>query len=335
MEKRKSHHLSMAARAQVPHQQRLEGFNYEPLFQPHPQSPLEAIPFLGKTLQAPFWISSMTGGTGQAGPINKNLAQAAAEFGLGMGLGSIRPLLEDKKKYFEDFNLRNLLGEKVPFFANLGIAQVEQLVENRNLRQIHDLVEELDADGLIIHINILQEWLQPEGDTIRRPPLETLMEFLQEAPYQVIVKEVGQGFGPRSLAALLKLPLSGIELGAFGGTNFSRLELERHSDDLIQEMRKDFSRVGHDAEEMLHTINQQMHNPASRVDTFIISGGIRNMLHAWRLHRICRGKSVIGRANAYLQPASHSYDELKSVIQEELAQWAFIKNFIDVVPIRS
>ena len=192
-------------------------------------------------------------------------------------------------------------------------------------------MEELDTDGLFIHINVLQEWLQPEGDTIQRPPVETLTEFLQEAPYPVLVKEVGQGFGPRSLAALLQMPLAGIELGAFGGTNFSRLELGRHSNGLIREMRKDFGRVGHNAEEMVALINRLIQNPENKTNTFIISGGIRSILQAWRLHQICRGNSVIGRANVYLQPAARSYDELKNVIQEEIAQWAFVKNFIDII----
>ena len=330
MEKRKSHHLALAAQSQLLVEERLEGFNYEPLFSPHPSEAPAPIPFLGKTLQAPFWISSMTGGTGRAGPINRNLARAAAEFGMGMGLGSIRPLLADKKKHFEDFNLRPLLGDAVPFFANLGVAQVEQLCLKRHCQQVHDLVEELSSDGLIIHINVLQEWLQPEGDIIRRPPLETVMEFLEEAPYKVIVKEVGQGFGPRSLAALIKLPLAGIELGAFGGTNFAHLELSRHNNDFIREKRKDFSRLGHDAEDMVTTINRAMQNPESRTDTFIISGGIRSVLQGWRLHKMCRGNSVIGRANNYLQPASRSYDELKNVIREELTQWAFVQNFVDV-----
>ena len=330
MEKRKSHHLSMAAESQVHSQQRLTGFNYEPLFNPHPGSAPESIPFLGKTLRAPFWISSMTGGTSKAGPINRNLARAAAEFGLGMGLGSIRPLLLDKKKYFDEFALRPIIGDDVPFLANLGIAQVEQLCRDRKLQQVHDLVAELKADGLMIHINVLQEWLQPEGDTIHRPPLETLNNFLQEAPYPVLVKEVGQGFGPRSLAALLKLPLAGIELGAFGGTNFARLELNRHPNESIRKMRESFSLLGHDAEEMVNTINRLSRNPETQTDTFIISGGIRNILQAWRLHQTCVGKNIIGRANAYLQPAARSYDELRNLIQEELTQWAFLKNFIDI-----
>ena len=330
MKNRKNHHLTMAAQSQISGQQKLVGFDYEPLFSPHPQNTEESIPFLGKTMRTPFWISSMTGGTGAAGNINRTLARAAQEFGLGMGLGSIRPLLTDKKKYFEDFNLRPLLGDDVPFFANLGIAQVEQLLSGRELLKIHDLVEELKADGLIIHINVLQEWLQPEGDHIQRPPLETLTEFLQEAPYKVVVKEVGQGLGPRSLAALLKLPLAGIELGAFGGTNFSRLELDRHPSGFIREMRKNFALVGHDAEEMVNNINRLIQHPENKTDTFIISGGIQNILQAWRIHKKCCGTSVIGRANDYLQRANRSYDELQKFIREEITQWSFAKNFIHI-----
>ena len=330
MEERKSNHLTMAAQSQTPPSERLTGFHYEPLFRPHPGNESETISFLGKNLRAPFWISSMTGGTTAAGPLNKKLARAAAEFGLGMGLGSVRPLLEDKKKYFDDFNLRPILGNDVPFFANLGIAQVEQLCQNREQERIHELVNDLRADGLFIHLNILQEWLQPEGDRIQCSPLKTLSQFLEKVPYKVLVKEVGQGFGPRSLAALLKLPLAGIELGAFGGTNFSRLELDRQSPDSIKNLRKEFALLGHDAEDMLNTINRLTLNPSTKVDTFIISGGVRNILHAWRLHNLCRGKSVIGRANAYLQRAAISYEVLAEFIREEIEQWAFAKNFVHI-----
>jgi len=160
-ETRKRDHIEMATNAQTSGAIVDSRFFYEPLLSAHPtqnNSSLETT-FFGKNLGAPFWISSMTGGVGEARVINQNLARVAREFKLGMGLGSCRVLLESDQ-YFEDFNLRPILGDDLPFFANLGIAQLEKLVLQNEIKKIANLVERLEADGLIIHVNPLQEWFQ-------------------------------------------------------------------------------------------------------------------------------------------------------------------------------
>ena len=166
----------------------------------------------------------MTGGTKLAGTINRNLAMACNEFGMGMGLGSCRIIMEDDT-YFEDFNMRAIIGDDLPLWANLGIAQIEELVGKKQEDKAAELVEKLRADGLIIHVNPMQEWFQPEGDILTCPPLDTIKRFLDSFSVPVIVKEVGQGMGPESLRELLQLPLQAIEFAAFGGTNFARVEL--------------------------------------------------------------------------------------------------------------
>ena len=328
--KRKQDHLDLTSQAQISPDDRLKGLNYEPLFASHPL-PGETSPccFLGKQMKSPFWISSMTGGVGSAQKINQHLAQVAGEFGLGMGLGSIRSLLTSKT-YFEDFNLRPILGSSVPFYANLGIAQIESSIRTKQLQKINDTVQELQTDGLIIHINVLQEWLQPEGDRLCCPPLETIQTFLEEAPYPVIAKEVGQGLGPQSLEALMKLPLAAIEFGAFGGTNFSRLELLRQSPSSFKQRFGDFARIGHSAEQMVQEVNRILQENPKAVNNFIISGGIKNVLHGYKLVKKCKGHSVIGRANSYLKAAQADYSELQNFVQNDLAEWAFANNFIHV-----
>ncbi|MEI8347528.1 MAG: isopentenyl-diphosphate delta-isomerase, partial [Pseudomonadota bacterium] len=205
--KRKNDHLKMAAQSQTPHQSLYGQLSYEPLFG-SPQLKERDYLFLGKKLKAPLWVSSMTGGGEKSGVINQRLAQVVAEFELGMGLGSCRLLLESKtpKKVWQHFNLRPTLGKERPFYANLGIAQVEKLLEKNELNAIEDMVGRLAADGLIIHINPLQEFLQPEGDRYRRPAIDTIKEFLEKTTLKVMVKEVGQGMGPLSIDALLRLP---------------------------------------------------------------------------------------------------------------------------------
>ena len=226
MSDRKKDHLDFALKARTGLYEHDSRFDYEPVLSGHPDTSPLAMEFLGKNIKAPLWISSMTGGTETAGWINRNLAKACNEFGLGMGLGSCRELLEDMS-FFDDFNLRKIIGDDLPFYANLGIAQVDKSLRENGLDAIEEMVASLKADGLIIHVNPMQEWLQPEGDILETPPLEVIQAFLEKTSMKLIVKEVGQGMGPESLRALMKLPLEAVEFGAFGGTNFSRLELMR------------------------------------------------------------------------------------------------------------
>jgi isopentenyl-diphosphate delta-isomerase len=114
-----------------------------------------------------------------------------------------------------------------PLYINLGIAQIEQLLNNNDSVRIKELINKLDADGLIIHVNPMQEWLQPEGDRFRQSPIDTIKRVIDIADFKIIVKEVGQGMGPASLKSLLALPLEAIDFAANGGTNFALLEILR------------------------------------------------------------------------------------------------------------
>jgi len=277
-ESRKMDHIDLANRAQSKRIEVDDRFYYEPILAAHPSHQTDiSLTFLGKKLNAPLWISSMTGGVGPARHINQNLARVASEFGLGMGLGSCRVLLEDKT-YFNDFNLRPILGPELPLFANLGIAQIENLILKKELNKVEDMLSALDADGLIIHINPLQEWFQPEGDRLKISPLETLTKLCSQLKTKLIVKEVGQGMGPKSLKALLDLPIDAIELAAFGGTNFSKLEQMRASDNEFTWM-KSLAKVGHTAPEMIEMLNMLVTgHPEYKKKQIIISGGIEDVL---------------------------------------------------------
>ncbi|MCP5467871.1 MAG: type 2 isopentenyl-diphosphate Delta-isomerase [Deltaproteobacteria bacterium] len=319
LEERKNDHLRLTEAAQLALYQRDERFNYEPLFSPLELPNLKTKTFLKKQLRAPLWISSMTGGAESGKKINYNLAKACQEFGLGMGLGSCRPLLEDKK-YLADFDLRPILGSDRPFYANLGIAQVEELLKKKQAEKINELINTLEADGLIIHINPLQEYLQSEGDRYLRPPMETIEEAISKIKFPLIVKEVGQGMGPKSLRALLKLPLAAIELAALGGTNFSKLELQRSMDAGKKEVYQPMSRIGHSAEEMIYLINQieaeEPHQVLCR--DIIISGGIKTFLDGHYLMQKCHLSSVYGQASSLLKYAKHSYESLRQYIEYQI-----------------
>ena len=99
---------------------------------------------------------------------------------MGMGLGSCRQLLKNDD-FLPDFDVRDLLGPDLPLFANLGVAQIEQLLKQNDTARVLDLVKKLRADGLILHVNPMQEALQPEGDRYEKPALETIRLFLEKS----------------------------------------------------------------------------------------------------------------------------------------------------------
>ncbi|MBK7938637.1 MAG: type 2 isopentenyl-diphosphate Delta-isomerase [Lewinellaceae bacterium] len=327
---RKQDHIELAFKSRVEAAELDSRFFYEPLLTAHPQpGSLPPFPFLGKILRTPIWVSSMTGGTALAGTINQNLARACAEFGMGMGLGSCRQLLYSDE-HLADFDVRDTIGTGLPLFANLGIAQIEQLFEKNEPERIDALLKKLRADGLIVHVNPLQEAMQPEGDVFFRPPLDTIRQLLQYLDIKVIVKEVGQGFGPESIRALLQLPLEAIEFAAAGGTNFAKLELLR-SDPVKQLIFEKIAAVGHTAEEMTGWLNTAVRElgPELRVKNVIISGGVRDFLDGYFLLKTTALPAVYGQASGFLKYARGDYAQLQTFVETQVRglelAYAFLK----------
>jgi isopentenyl-diphosphate Delta-isomerase len=317
---RKQDHIELAFESRVEAAQLDERFYYEPLLAAHPApGALPPFAFGNKTLRTPLWVSSMTGGTALANTINRNLARACAEFGMGMGLGSCRQLLYSEE-YLADFDVRDHMGPDLPLYANLGVAQIENLFEQGESTRIESLLEKLRADGLIIHVNPLQEAMQPEGDVFKKPPLETIERVLHAFPgLKVIVKEVGQGMGPLSLRALLQLPLEAVEFAAAGGTNFAKLELLR-GDAEKQMVFEKLTTVGHTAAEMVDWANAAADalGPACRAKHLILSGGIKHFLDGYYLIRRATLPAVYGQASGFLKHACGDYAELRTFVQSQV-----------------
>jgi isopentenyl-diphosphate Delta-isomerase len=316
MEGRKKEHIELALQSQKSLDSLDKRFDYEPLLAAHPTG-LPSFPFLGFNLKAPVWVSSMTGGTKLAATINTNLARACKDFGMGMGLGSCRIILEDDT-FFNDFNMRDIIGDELPLYANLGICQIEDIIENQKTDKIVELVKRLRANGLIIHVNPLQEWFQPEGDRLKYPPVETIKRLLDKLDLPIIVKEVGQGMGPESLRELLKLPLAAIEFAAFGGTNFSELERLRISPTL-KDIYEPLANIGADASQMLNTVNEIVSYEKNILcNQLIISGGIQSFLDGYYFIMKSKLPAIYGQASSFLRFATEDYDILHSYISAQL-----------------
>ena len=257
----------------------------------------------------------MTGGTARAANINQNLARACGEYKLGMGLGSCRSLLTSDER-LSDFDVRKWVGEQ-PLYANLGIAQTEQLYQSGQLHLIKEMLQKLQADGLIIHINPLQEWMQPEGDRYHTKPIDLIKIIMEEVTTRLIVKEVGQGMGPVSLLELMSLPLDAVDFGAGGGTNFALLEMLR--DQNKEYAQAPFVNVGHSASEMVDFVNFIMENHADRIQckNIIISGGVGNFLDGYYLVNKINTPAIYGQASSFLKHAMGEYEALQSFMEEQ------------------
>lgn len=327
---RKKDHIELAFKSQVTSGELDQRFYYEPLLAAHPSKESWGdFTFLGQSMRIPLWVSSMTGGTELAKTINQNLARACKDFGMGMGLGSCRSILFDDEN-LADFDVRGLMGDDAPLYANLGIAQLEQLVETKELWRVNNLLDKLQANGLIIHVNPLQEWLQPEGDRFEKPPIETISAYLEKIDRPTIVKEVGQGMGKESLKALLQMPLAAIDFAANGGTNFAKLELER-SDLTRREVYSQLALIGHSAEDMVEMVNNFQNLGSSiKCPEIIISGGVRHFLDGYYLINKIKMPAIYGQASAFLKHARGSYEELANYVDAQVQGLELAKAFLTI-----
>ena len=327
MSDRKKDHIELAFSSKLNEGLADGRFIYEPLLGSHIGGEIQPIHFLGKVLKVPMWVSSMTGGTKQARTINTNLARVCKEFGMGMGLGSCRILLENDK-HFPDFDMRDLIGEHLPLYANIGIVQLENMLLNNSYPALVNLVDRLRADGLIIHVNPIQEWLQSEGDVLKFPPIEAIEKLLSLTKLKIIVKEVGQGMGVESITRLMQLPIEALELAAFGGTNFAMVELARSSS-LKHEMYRPLAMVGHTAGEMLDVINQIVKSDKPyQCKQIIISGGIRSFLDGYYFISKSLLPSVFGQATNFLRFARGDYNDLRLFVNDQIKGLKFAQAFL-------
>ncbi len=324
---RKKDHIELAFASATNGDSRDKRFFYEPALTTHPPDKMAIHGyFVKKAYKAPIWVSSMTGGTAWARHINHNLARACGVYGMGMGLGSCRKLLASDE-YLADFSVRQLMPDQ-PLYANLGVAQINELINADKLTLIPELVKKLEADGLIIHINPTQEWLQPEGDLIRgRSPVESIKRVLDVSQFPIIAKEVGQGMGPESLRCLMELPLAAIEFGAYGGTNFAKLENMR---DPRTNLIDPICFVGHTVDEMIgfiHSIGKQIRPECQE---FIISGGVKDYLDGYYFNERLTYNSVYGQAAAFLAHARGDYDDLAAFVEQQIKGYQYALHYLSL-----
>ena len=179
--------------------------------------------FLGKPLAFPLLVSCMTGGYEGAERINGQLAEACREKGLAMGVGSQRPLLTDQRQ-MRSFSVVRDVAPSIPVLGNIGAAEVARLKDTTAVEGLIDVVE---ADALVVHLNALQELLQPEGTPAFRGVLDGIALLVERLPVPVIVKETGAGISGSVARALIDVGVRIIDVAGAGGTSWAAVELMR------------------------------------------------------------------------------------------------------------
>ncbi len=246
--------------------------------------------FLGKRLRAPLLVSCMTGGTGQAARINSHLAAAAESAGVAIGVGSQRKALEDRTTA-ATFAVR-ALAPTVPLLANLGAVQLNYGYGVDQCRRAVDMIE---ADALVLHLNPLQEAIQPEGDRNFRHLLPRIAEVVVRLPVPVIVKEIGCGLSEKVAEQLRRVGVEWLDTAGLGGTSWARIEAARAGDRELGELFADWGIETPDSILALRRV------PGVRV---IASGGVRSGLDAAKA--LALGAELVGMAHPFLAPALES-----------------------------
>jgi len=181
--------------------------------------------FLGKTLGAPLLISSMTGGTTLAHLVNTRLATVAQRYRLAMGVGSQRIALE-QPELAATFSVRHLAPD-ILLLANLGAVQLNY---GCGVEECLKLVDLLEADALILHLNPLQEWVQSGGDKNFRGLIDKIALVCSKLPVPVVAKEVGNGISRTMAQKLIEAGVAAIDVAGAGGTSWAKVESQRAKD---------------------------------------------------------------------------------------------------------
>ncbi len=179
--------------------------------------------FLGRKVALPFMISCMTGGYTDALRINRRLAEACEAFGIAIGVGSQRQALEDAR-FHRTFSIVRDAAPSVPVVGNIGAAEVAALKTSEAVKGLASLIQ---ADGFAVHLNPLQEFLQPEGNPRFQGVLDGIGLLVRELPIPIIVKEVGAGLSVEVIGRLLEAGVRYIDVAGAGGTSWAGVEILR------------------------------------------------------------------------------------------------------------
>ena len=257
-----------------------------------------------KKLAAPILISSMTGGTEEAGEINRRLAEAAQTVGVAMGVGSQRAALEDPGQ-IPTFAIARKVAPDILLFANLGAVQLNYGYSVDHCRRA---VEMIEADALILHLNPLQEAVQAGGDTNFAGLARKIEEVCKKLEVPVIAKEVGWGISERTAKLLAECGVAAIDVAGAGGTSWSQVEMHRAPDEFTRQLAAAFIGWGLPTADSILNVKK-----AAPEMTLFASGGLKDGLDIARC--IALGATLGGMAGPFLKAAAVSSEKAAEMIR--------------------
>lgn len=269
-----------------------------------------SLSLFGKRLTAPILISSMTGGTEEAGEINQRLAEAAQEVGVAMGVGSQRAALEHPEQ-IPTFSITRKVAPSIVLFANLGAVQLNYSYGIDECRRAVDMIQ---ADAIMLHLNPLQEAVQDAGDTDFAGLAKKIEEVCKKIDVPVIAKEVGWGISERTARLLAQCGVSAIDVAGAGGTSWSQVEMHRAPDEFTRQLAATF--VGWGIPTAHSILNVKKATPSM---TIFASGGLKDGLDIAKC--VALGATLGGMAGQFLKTAAISTEdtiEMMRLVQKQI-----------------
>jgi isopentenyl-diphosphate delta-isomerase len=258
------------------------------------------VRLLGRRLEAPLLIGAMTGGADASAEINRNLALAAQDLGLGMMLGSQRIMLEEPDAA-ASFRVRHVAPD-ILLLGNLGVAQLNK---GYGAEEVRRAIGEVEADGLAFHANPLQEAVQAEGDGDFRDLVRRLGALAAEVDAPLVLKEVGHGLDTETVRAVADIGLAALDVAGAGGTSWARVEEYVRHGEIVHPELVEWGIPTADA-----IVGARCHAPDL---TLIASGGIRSGLDAAKA--LALGADAVAVALPLLRPALESADAVRDVLK--------------------
>jgi len=309
IQQRKKDHLKIALSPQA--QIGNAGFeNYKFIHNALPEIDFDKIDlsakFLGKKVSYPFFISCMTGGVTEGKIINRRLAAAAQKYGIAIGVGSQRAAIEHPKLE-ELFSTREIAPD-IPLIANVGLVQLNY---GFGVKEFQKCIDMIKADAIAIHINPIQEVIQPEGDRNFENLLPKLKKIIPRLSVPVIAKEVGFGLSFEVVKKLYKAGVRIFDTAGWGGTNWSFVEGKRQRGQA--ELGELFSNWGIPTAESIVQVNKFKEEVQDKNITIIGSGGIRNGIEIAKA--LCLGADLVGIAMPFAKAALESQESVEKLIE--------------------
>lgn len=262
----------------------------------------------GRRLNSPIMISSITGGTEHGQQINRTLAEAAQAARIAMGLGSQRAAIENPAVALT-YDVR-VVAPDVLLFANLGAVQLNY---GYGIEECRRVVELIQADALILHLNALQEAVQPEGNSDFSGLLRKIETVCRQLEVPVIAKEVGWGFSPQAARQLAEAGVSAIDVAGSGGTSWSEVEYHRASSARYANVARAFADWGIPTADSICYVRE-----AAPDLSVIASGGLRDGVDIAKC--VALGAELGGIAGPFLKAAAHSSEAVEQLIWELAAE---------------